>query len=144
MALGLSDEEVEYLREGYELFAAGDATFMDRWADDAELTIPSTLPAGGTYTGPWEAMEFWTTIGELFERARPEPEEFIRVRDRLIVLGTWRGRSRETGEELATRFLHSIRLPDAEATVVGQRAEAVELFIDSAEILQAIPGYRPG
>ena len=44
-----------------------------------QIQLPQTLPAGGTYEGPFEAMEYFTTIEELFEDASPAPEEFLRV-----------------------------------------------------------------
>ena len=93
MPYGLSEAEIEWVREGYRMFRDGDPAFMDRYEPDAEFIFPATLPSGGTYAGPWEAMEFWTTVGELFENPYPDPEEFLRVEDRLIVFGTWRARS---------------------------------------------------
>ena len=64
MSYGLSDAEIEWVREGYRMFREGDPAFMDRYEPDAPIIIPESLPKGGTYAGPWEAMEFWTTIGD--------------------------------------------------------------------------------
>jgi hypothetical protein len=88
MPYGLSADEIEWLREGYRMFREGDPAFMERYAPDASFSFPRTLPAGGTYNSPFEAMEYWTTVGELFENPHPEPEEFMRVEDRVSVLGT--------------------------------------------------------
>lgn len=138
MPYGLSDAEIEWQREGYRMFRDGDPAFMDRFAPDAKVIVPTTLPAGGTYDGAFEALEFWTTIGELFEDPYPDPEEFLRIEDRVIVVGTWRARSRETGKEIAVRFVHAFRMDGEGATLIDQKTLAVELFIDTAAILQAL------
>ena len=138
MPYGLSAEEVEWFREGYRMFREGDPAFMERYAPDARFSFPATLPAGGTYEGPFEAMEYFTTVGELFESASPVPEEFLLAADWLIVYGTFRGRSRQTGEEIATRFMHSLRMSGEGATLTEQKIVSFELFIDTAVVLRAL------
>jgi ketosteroid isomerase-like protein len=144
MPYGLTEAEIEWVREGYRMFRDGDPAFMDRYEPDAPITIPVSLPAGGVYAGPWEAMEFWTMVGELIENPYPDPEEFLRVGDRLIVFGTWRGRSRQTGEEIALRILHAFRHRDPEATLIDNKITSVELFVDTAAFLEAIGHPTPG
>ncbi len=138
MPYGLSPEEIEWVRESYRMFREGDPAFMERFAPDARFSFPTTLPAGGTYEGPFEAMEYFTTIGELFEPASPTPEEFLRVEDRLSVFGTFRGRSRQTGEEIALHFMHSLRMSGEGATLTEQKIVSFELFIDTAAVLRAL------
>ena len=138
MPYGLSPEEIEWVRESYRMFREGDPAFMERYAPDARFSFPTTLPAGGTYEGPFEAMEYFTTLAEQFEGASPTPEEFLRVEDRLIVFGTFRGRSRQTGEEIALRFMHSLRTSGEGATLTEQKTVSFELFIDTAAVLRAL------
>ncbi len=138
MPYGLSAEEIEWIREGYRMFREGDPAFMERYAPDARFSIPTTLPAGGIYESPFEAMEYFTTLAEQFEDASPTPEEFLRVEDRLIVFGTFQGRSRQTGEELAARFMHSLRMSGEGATLTEQNVVSFELFIDTAAVLRAL------
>ena len=144
MPYGLSPEEIEWVREGYRMFREGDPAFMERYAPDARFSFPTTLPAGGTYKGPFEAMEYFTTIGELFEGASPTPEEFLRIEDRLIVFGTFQGRSRQTGEEIALRFMHSLRMSGEGATLTEQKIVSFELFMDTAAVLRALGRSAPG
>ena len=138
MPYGLSAEEIEWVREGYRMFREGDPAFMERYAPDARFSFPRTLPAGGTYEGPFEAMEYFTTLAEQFEGASPTPEEFLRVEDWVIVFGTFRGRSRQTGDEIAARFVHSLRMSGEGATVTEQKIVSFELFIDTAAVLRAL------
>jgi uncharacterized protein len=134
----LSREEIDQIREGYRLFTEGDPAFLEVFEPDATLVFPESLHKGGTYGSPWEALEFWTNISELFEDARPEPDEFIRDGDRLVVLGRFHGRSRATGEQVAIRFAQVYGLPDAHGALREQRYSSFELIIDTAAVLSAL------
>ncbi len=140
--MALSREDIDYIREAYRLFREGDPAFLERFEPDATVVCPETLPKGGVYESPWEALEFWNTIGELFEGARAEPEEFIRDGDRLVVLGTWQGRARATGEEITVRFVHVLRVTGSAGALSGQRFTSLELIIDTAAVLAALAQER--
>src|SRR5438128_2382256 len=97
----LSEEDIDRIREGYRLFEDADPAFLDRFTPDATLVFPATLPKGGTYGSPWEALEFWNNIGELFDDPHPEPEEFIRDGERVGALGPWPGLAPASGRRAA-------------------------------------------
>ena len=136
----LSEEDIDYIREGYRRFADGDPTFLDRFTSDATLVFPETLPKGGTYASPWEALEYFNNVGERFDNPRPEPEEFIRDGDRLVVLGQFHGRSRATGDQVAIRFAHVYRLTGVEGPLSEQRYAAMELFAPDARFVVPTSG----
>ncbi|MGB0097512.1 MAG: nuclear transport factor 2 family protein [Solirubrobacteraceae bacterium] len=138
MAVSLSREDIDWVREGYRLVAHGDPAFLDSYEPDATLVFPEALPKGGTYGSPLEALEFWNNVGELFVGAHPEPEEFIRDGDRLVVLGRFHGSSRATGEQVAIRFAHVYRLDGVDGPLREQRCSSFELFIDTAAVLSAL------
>jgi ketosteroid isomerase-like protein len=135
---GLSQDDVDQIREGYELFRQGDPAFLDRFDPDATILIPESLPKGGIYRSPLEALEYFNNIGELFEDANPEPEEFIRDGDRLVVLGRFHGRSRATGEQISVRFAHVYGLTSAEERMSEQKYTSFELIGDTASVLAAL------
>jgi hypothetical protein len=142
--LSLSREDVDHIREGYRLFREGDPAFFERWEPDATLVFPESLPKGGTYASPLEATEFWISTGELFEGAHPEPEEFIRDGDRLVVLGHFHGRSRATGEQVAIRFLHVFALTGVEGPLSEQTFTSLEVIVDTAAMLSALAEQGAG
>jgi ketosteroid isomerase-like protein len=131
----LSRQEIDHILQLYQLFTAGDPAFLDRYEPDATLVFPESLPNGGTYSSPLEALEFWNSVGDLFEGARPEPEEFIRDSDRVVVLGHFRGRAKATGKQVAIRFAHVFGVPDAAVPLTEQRFSSFELILDSANAL---------
>ena len=140
----LSEEDIDHIREGYKLFKNGDPAFLDRFTPDATFVFPETLPKGGTYASPWEALEYFNNVGELFDNPHAEPEEFVRDGDRLVVLGHFHGRSRATGEQVAIRFAHVSRLTGVEGPVSQQRTASFELLTDTAAVLAAISGQGVG
>ena len=126
------------------MFTEGDPAFLDRYEADATMVFPESLPKGGVYRSPLEAIEYFNTMSELFEDAHPAPEEFIRDGDRLIVLGHFKGRSRATGEAVAIRFAHVLGLSDADGPVSEQRNTSFELIADTAAVLAALGGQTAG
>lgn len=143
MPYGLSSEEIDWIREGYRMFREGDPAFMDRYAPDARFEFPASMPGGGTYHGPFDALEFWTTIGELFDSPYADPEDFLRAGDRLVVFGTWRARSRQSGEEIAARFVHDLRLSSDQGPLMDLKAVSFEVFFDTAAILGSLGDSGP-
>jgi ketosteroid isomerase-like protein len=134
----LSQADIDRIRDGYRLFIENDPSFLDAFEPDATLVFPETLPNGGTYASPLEALEFWNRIGELFENPRPEPEEFTREGDLLVVLGHFQGRARKTGVRVALRFAHIYRLADPEAPLGDQMYTSLEVVIDTAAVIAAL------
>jgi ketosteroid isomerase-like protein len=143
MPHGLSSEEIEWLRERYRLFREGDPAYLDSYTADAKFIFPATLPGGGTYDGPFEALEFTTAVTELFEDPYPDPEEFLRVEDRVIVIGTWHAQSRQSGEEIAARFVHLLLLSGPDGPVNEQKVVSFENVTDTAAMLQALGPSPP-
>jgi ketosteroid isomerase-like protein len=144
MPVSLSQEELDHVRKLYRLFIDGDPAYLDMYEPDATIVFPDSLPYGGTYSSPMEALEFWNNVGELFEGARPEPEEFIRDGDRVVVLGHFHGRAKATGKLVALRFVHVFAVSDAQAPLTEQRFTALELVTDSAAALAASPSQDTG
>lgn len=140
----LSQADINYIREGYRLFKNGDPAFLDRFTPDATLVFPETLPSSGTYNSPWDALEYFNRVGELFDDPHAKPEEFIRDGDRLVVLGHFHGRSRATCQQVAIRFAHVARLTAVEGPLSGQRYAAFELLVDTAAVVAAINGQDAG
>jgi uncharacterized protein len=142
--VGLSRDEIDRIRRGYRLFTEGDPAFLDDYEPDATLVFPESLPKGGTYGSPLEALEYFNYFGELFEDARPEPEEFVRDGARLVVLGHFRGRSRVSGEQVAVRFAHVYGVPDADRPLSEQKFTSFELIVDTAAVLSALAERSTG
>lgn len=127
----ISDEIMRRVEDSYRLFREGDLSFFEGLDPEIEWKVSDSLPGGGDLRGIDEVIAHLEAVGELFEGAFPEPEEFIRGKDSLMVLGTWRARVKATGAPVEARFAH-----------VGQyrngRLLRFRNYIDSAKVLQAL------
>jgi ketosteroid isomerase-like protein len=140
----LSPEDVEHLCAGYRRFQEHDATFMDRYTTDAPFVFPTSLPAGGIYEGPWEALEFMTTVSDRVEDPHPAPEEFIRDGDRLVVLGHWYALVPTTRRRAAVRIAHVFSLSGGDEPLSEQQITSFEWLGDSAAFAAALAEAESG
>jgi uncharacterized protein len=107
----MSEENVEIIRRGYELYAAGD---LERVAalfspsaelpDAGGLGIADTTP--GTRSGPDGFLRATEEARDAFEDFRVEPEEFIDAGERVVVPVLISGRGRASGAKQEVRLVH--------------------------------------
>jgi uncharacterized protein len=107
----MSRENVEIVRRGYELFAAGDLQGVAAlFADEAELADLGGLGVTGTAAGIQYGPEgFLRSTGEAleaFEDYRIDAEEFIDAGEAVIVPVRISGRGRASGALIETNLAH--------------------------------------
>jgi ketosteroid isomerase-like protein len=107
----MSQENVEIVRRGYELFAAGDlegvaALFSAgvELPDAGGLGITDTFP--GTRRGPEGFLRGAEEAQEAFEDFRVEPEDFIDAGETVVVPVRISGRGRASGAKQEMRLTH--------------------------------------
>ena len=118
----MSQRNVDIVRRGYELFAAGDLeALMGLISPDAELAdaggLGVTGTAAGTRRGPEGFLRATEEVLESFEDYRVQPEDFIGVGDAVIVPVQISGRGRASGAELDVRLAHLWVLRDGKAVL---------------------------
>ena len=107
----MSRENVEIVRRGYELYAAGDLEGVaSLFAEEAELADAGGLgvvgTAAGTRHGPEGFLRATEEAVEAFEDYRVDAEEFIDAGDSVVVPVRISGRGRASGAKLETRLAH--------------------------------------
>jgi uncharacterized protein len=107
----MSQENVEIVRRGYELYAAGDLDGVaSLFADEAELADAGGLgvagTAAGTRHGPEGFLRATEEALEAFEDYRVEAEEFIDAGDVVVVPVRISGRGRASGAKLDMLLAH--------------------------------------
>jgi ketosteroid isomerase-like protein len=107
----MSQENVEIVRRGYELYAAGDLEGVaGLFADDAELADAGGLGVAGTAAGLRYGPEGFLRANEealeAFEDYRVEAEEFIDAGEAVVVPVRISGRGRASGAVLETHLAH--------------------------------------
>ena len=127
----ITEETVRRSRDAYRMFREQDPAFFDRVDPEVEWHVPDTLPGGGDLHGTLEVLEFIDTVGELWEDAYPDPEEFLPAGDKLIVLGTWHAAARSTGVRVELPFAHVNQYRDGMLVYFRN-------YIDAAKALQSL------
>ena len=107
----MSRQNVEIVRRGYELYAAGDLEGVaGLFAEDAELADAGGLgvadTAAGTRYGPEGFLRATEEAVEAFEDYRVDAEEFIDAGESVVVPARISGRGRASGANLETRLAH--------------------------------------
>jgi ketosteroid isomerase-like protein len=132
----MSQENVEIVRRGYELYAKGDLRGVtDLISDAAELPDAGGLgiadTAAGTRRGPDGFLQGSQEAVEAFEDYRVEPQEFIDAGDAVVVPVRISGRGRASGAMTEVRLVHVWVLRNG-------RAIRNEIYRTTAEALEAV------
>ena len=135
----MSEENVEIIRRGYELYAEGDLEGVAAlFAADAEVADTAGLGASelapGTRRGPEGFVRVIEEAREAFEDFRTEPEDFIDAGDVVIVPARISGRGRTSG---ATQEAHLVLMSLRHGKVIR-----IEWCSDRAQALEAAGLFR--
>ena len=127
----MSRENVELVREGYEVWNSGD---LDAWLELLDPEVETVFYAGpdaSTYRGhegvrQWyrEGLEAWDGWGRI------EPDEIVDLGDRVLVTARWRVRGKGSGLEVESRQALLITLRDGLVT-------RIEFYEDEASARNA-------
>jgi uncharacterized protein len=132
----MSKENVEIVRRGYELFAAGDLEGVTAlFSAEAELADAGGLgvagTAVGTRRGPEGFLRATEEVLEAFEDYRVEAEDFIEAGEAVVVPVRISGRGRASGAEMETRVAHLWVLRDGKA-IRGEVYRTTEEALEAA------------
>jgi ketosteroid isomerase-like protein len=127
----VSKKSVEIITELYEALARRDLPAIQSLIDP-EIIVSQTslLPWGGEYYGFEGVQQFFT---ELFRSVESQlaVEEFVDAGERVIVIGSTRGRVRATGATFNIRAVHVW-------TVKGGKGVRFEPNVDTPKMLEAL------
>ena len=104
----MSEQNVEVVRRIYAAWSDGFAGLLD---SEVEWVNPPDAVEAGTHTGVEAFAAAASSVTETFAGSHVEFNEFIDSGDRVVVLGTMRGRGRVSGVEFerAMGYLWTIR-----------------------------------
>jgi ketosteroid isomerase-like protein len=89
---------VQVVRAAYAAFRRGDiASLLSSLGENVTWVAAEIEPVAGTYRGRAEVGEFFRKVNDIVDYSSFEPEEFVAQGDRVIVLGSYRGKAKATG-----------------------------------------------
>lgn len=92
----------------YKSFETGDIPgLLETFDENIEWTEAEGFPYGGTYTGADSILEnVFMKLGSEWENFAAVPEEFLDAGDKIVVLGNYSGKYKETGKSMNIPFAH--------------------------------------
>ena len=134
----MSEQDVQLVRGVFEAINRRDVQAMlDAYHRDADMsTLTSELVHGKSYRGHTGIREYFSSFADVWEELHLEPEEIRDLGDRILVVGRWSSRGRESGAEVEAPAAWIFVVRDGK--VVFSRA-----YRDADEALSD-PGPPPG
>ena len=133
----MSQDNVDIVRRGYELYAAGDLEGVSgMFSTDAEVADSGGLGLAGTAAGTLHGPEGFLRAAneslEAFDDYHVEAEDYIDTGDAVVVLVRISGRGRASGAKMETRLAH--------LWVLGSNGKVIrgEVYRTTAEALAAV------
>jgi ketosteroid isomerase-like protein len=126
----MSRENVEIVRQAIECFNRGDLDAAARYSDP-EVEVDWSRSRGleaGIYCGRQAARDFWNTFLDMFHQITVIPDEFIEVRDHVVVPNSTLLCGRD-GIEVVARSATVVTVRHGrivEWTLYQEKAEALE------------------
>jgi len=111
--MSAEDNNVRQVQSAYAAFSRGDvAGVLATLSDDILWISPGNSAAAGERRGKQEVAGFFQTINEMWEFLAFEPREFIASGDRVVALGRYDVRSRQTGRTAASHWAMAFTFRD--------------------------------
>jgi ketosteroid isomerase-like protein len=130
----MGEHDIQSLRRIYAAFSRWDIDELESdVAHDFELSLPDSLPWGGTRHGHDGVRAFATIFQDHIEGVWADPDDFLDAGDRVVVIGLLHGHVKETGREFELGFAHVWAFSDG----VAWRCRG---YFDTAPITAALEG----
>jgi ketosteroid isomerase-like protein len=100
----MSQVTIELIKRSEDAYNRRDLDgYLTCFHADAELHPFASGVEGETYRGHDEIRRFWEGLDEVFESVEIHNEEFRELDDRVLTIGWWRLRGKESGVEVSSK-----------------------------------------
>src|SRR3954453_6116387 len=137
----MSEQDVQLVRQVFEAINRRDVQAMlDAYHPDADMsTLTSELVSGKPYRGHSGIREYFSSFADVWEELRLEPEEIRDLGDRILVVGRWSSRGRESGAEVESPAAWIFAVRDGRVVFSRAYRDAEEALGDSDAAARASP-----
>lgn len=97
----------ELVQQAYAAFGKKDIqTILNTLAENVEWTVPGpkVFPPAGTYKGREQVKQFFSRVEESMDLHTFEPREYVAQGDKVVALGYYAGRSKNTGRNYESHW----------------------------------------
>ena len=111
----MSKQNTAIAQQAYENFKTGNIqALLDQLSDDVTWQLPEIkgVPLAGKRTGRDDVRDFFATVARDQEVLEFEPLEAVAQGDKVVSLGHYKWRVKETGREFESDFVHVFTIRD--------------------------------
>ena len=119
----------EIIENGYARFAAGDAPgALADMAEDIRWSQADGFPVAGTHVGPQAVLEgVFMRLGEIGDDFAVKPEQFLADGDKVVALGNYTWKHKNSGEPAAVKMVHVWTLKGGKAVSFQQHVDTLKV-----------------
>ena len=123
-----AEQNTAVVQKAYADFSRGDiASLLSSLDEGVEWISPGKSPASGLRKGRAEVAEFFRIVNETWEFLSFEPRDYIATGDRVVALGHYHARSRQTGRDAGSDWAMVFTVRDGKVTRFQEYADTVIL-----------------
>ena len=124
----MSRTSMETVKEFYEHVNSDPTGLPGVLHADINWNIVEGFPYGGEYKGLGSVFEdFFGNVMQHFEFWNAIPDEYIDAGDKVIVLGHYKTKAKESGMDVKSAFVHIWTVEDGMITKLQQSADSVQI-----------------
>jgi hypothetical protein len=126
-------ENTALVQQAYELFGRGDIpSLLKLMSADVvwQITEAENVPFAGRFQGQEGVGRFFATLAGAVDILKFEAQEFVAQRDKVVVLGESLFKTKEHGNEFASKWAHVI-------TVANGKVKHFQDYADTAAATKA-------
>jgi ketosteroid isomerase-like protein len=100
-------ENRQLVQKLYEAFGKGEIPFiLNHLADEVDWQVvgPKEIPHAGPHRGPDQVGKFFEEIASGSEIQQFEPKEYVAEGNKVVALGSYRGKAKATGKMYETEW----------------------------------------
>ena len=115
----MGEENKAIVQQAYNNFKTGNIqALLDQLSDEVTWQLPEIagVPLAGKRTGRDSVRDFFATVARDQDVIEFEPREFVSEGDKVVSLGHYKWRVKDTGREFASDFVHIFTVRDGKIT----------------------------
>lgn len=112
-------QNTQIVKQAYDNFKSGDIeAVLSLVSEDADWRLPKVenMPQTGQRRGLEQITEFFSLLAETQEFSEFEPREFVAQGDRVVALGHYAWKAKETGRSFESNFVHVFTVRNGKIT----------------------------
>lgn len=112
-------QNTQIVKQAYDNFKSGDIeAVLSLVSEDADWRLPKVenMPQTGQRRGLEQITEFFSLLAETQEFSEFEPREFVAQGDRVVALGHYAWKAKETGRSFESDFVHVFTVRNSKIT----------------------------